>query len=254
MVDDPPARESSASRDGEHGGAPIERPLGLGEVLAETIRIYRERPWASLGLGAVVASAFVIAFRVPEALGSVALTATITLVYAAAARLVSGDSFTEAWAQVGLRLPILAVLAVVVVVPFALAARYLLLLLFAAAWLGVMGFAIPVAMLERDSERPGWFWHVSYSLRRALALARAEYFHAIGVVAAFIVVYVLFGTLLARILVGFADTGSFGAVTLVQLVLAPFFFLGLSVLYFEQTARALSSRGRSGGEPRDPSQ
>jgi hypothetical protein len=35
------------------------------------------------------------------------------------------------------------------------------------------------------------------------------------------------------------------AVLLAQIVLAPLFFLGLSILYFEQKARAVSSRPRT---------
>ena len=57
-------------------------------------------------------------------------------------------------------------------------------------------------------------------------------------------IYVFFGQLLVALLQGFADNGGLAATTLVQIVLAPFFFLGLSVLYFEQKARAVSSPGR----------
>ncbi len=55
-------------------------------------------------------------------------------------------------------------------------------------------------------------------------------------------VYVLVGTILTTALVGFAESGAIAAMALVQAVLAPFFFIGLSVLYFEQRARAVSSR------------
>ena len=52
------------------------------------------------------------------------------------------------------------------------------------------------------------------------------------------------GTLIGVSLIGFADNGGIAAAALVQLVLAPFFFLGLCVLYYEQRARAaVSSRG-----------
>ncbi len=57
-------------------------------------------------------------------------------------------------------------------------------------------------------------------------------------------IYVFFGQLLVALLRGFADNGGLAATALVQIVLAPFFFLGLSVLYFEQKARAVSSPGR----------
>jgi hypothetical protein len=56
-----------------------------------------------------------------------------------------------------------------------------------------------------------------------------------------VILYVLVGTLLVQALLGFAENGELASVLLAQVVLAPFFFIGLSVLYFEQTARALSS-------------
>ena len=62
--------------------------------------------------------------------------------------------------------------------------------------------------------------------------------------AALVLVYVVLGNYLALALVGIADNGAVAAFLLVQVVLAPFFFIGLAVLYFEQRARALSSRGR----------
>lgn len=222
----------------------IDRPLGLGEVLAETVRVYGERLWAALGLGLFVGVAFLVTALTHPAADVVILSPVLALAYAACARVVSGDSFTEAWAQVGLRLPVLLVLAFVVVVPFAIAASYLLLLLVAAAWLALVGFSIPVAMLERDSEPRGWLQRLAYALRRSLALARAEYVHAAGVSAALVLLYVLLGTLLAQMLVGFAESGRIPALILVQVVLAPFFFIGLTVLYFEQSARTLSSRKR----------
>jgi hypothetical protein len=60
-------------------------------------------------------------------------------------------------------------------------------------------------------------------------------------------IYLVFGTLIVGALVGFADNGQVAAGALVQLVLAPFFFLGLSVLYFEQRARV------AGTTPVEPS-
>ena len=74
-----------------------------------------------------------------------------------------------------------------------------------------------------------------------IRLARAEYLHALGVIAALIIIYLVLGIGLGVALVGFADNGRLIAVALVQVVLAPFFFIGLSVLYFEQRARAAVS-------------
>ena len=219
----------------------IDRPLRLGEILAETVRIYGERLWPGLGIGLLVGLAYVAAGAV-HAVGGVAIVAAaFTLAYAAAARLVAGDSFGEAWAQVGLRLPALAVLAFVVAVPFAVAAGYLFLVILAVGWLALTGFAIPVAMLERTPAELGWLPRLSYALQRSVTLARTQYLHAAGVAAALVLIYILVGVLLSGALSGFADNSRFAALVLVQIVLAPFFFLGLSVLYFEQQARALSS-------------
>lgn len=223
---------------------PPERPLKLGELLAETIRVYGERIWASLGLGAVVASAFLIATQTPAVLDVLVLSLVFTGSYAAAARLVAGDAFAEAWAQVGLRLPVLAVLMFIVAVPFAIAVGYLLLLIFAVAWLAFAGFSIPVAMLERDPEAESWYGRLSYALFRSVRLARAEYLHAAGIAAALVLLYLLVGNVIVAALIGFAESGDVAAVALVQVVMGPFFFLGLSVLYFEQRARAAVSSPR----------
>jgi hypothetical protein len=226
--------------------SPVDRPLKLGELLAETIRIYGDRLRAALGLGAVIGGVYVLAGVVPPLLEVLVVSLAFTATYAAAARIVSGDSFAEAWAQVGVRAPVLVVLTFVVSVPFALAATYLLFLVLAALWLALVGFSVPAAMLEREGASDGVFGRIAYSLDRSLRLARAEYLHAAGVVAALIGVYLVVGILIGLALVGFADNGRLIAVALAQVVLAPLFFLGLSVLYHEQRARAdVSSRGEA---------
>jgi hypothetical protein len=224
--------------------SPPERPLPLGEILAETVRIYGERPLAALGLGAVEAGAFLLARALPDLLGVLLLAVAFTATFGAAARVVSGDAFGEAWAQVALRLPVLLVLTVVVAVPFAIAVGYLFLLVLAVLWIAVAGFSIPVTMLERDATVTTVFDRIAFALYRSLRLARAEYLHAAGVAAALVILYLLLGNLIGAALVGFADNGRLVAGALVQLVLAPLFFLGLSVLYYEQRARAAVSSPR----------
>ncbi|HEY3070147.1 MAG TPA: hypothetical protein VGJ34_07505 [Gaiellaceae bacterium] len=221
----------------------IERPLGLSELLAETVRVYGERFVSALGLGLPVAGAFVATLYVHAALDVVVVSLAFTATYAAAARFAAGDSIGEAWAQTLARLPTLLVLTVIVAVPFALALGQLYLFLVAAAWLGAMGFSIPVAMLERDPEATTWYSRLESSLYGSVRLARVELLHAIGVVCALVIAYIVLGIVLAAALAGFADNEETVAVALSQVVLAPFFFLALSVLYFEQKARALSSRG-----------
>jgi hypothetical protein len=220
----------------------ITRPLGLSELLAETVRLYGQRFGAAIGLGLPTGGAFLATLAAPAALDIVIVAITFTASFAAAARLTAGDPFWEAWAQVGLRLPILVVLMVVVAVPFAVAFGKLLLLVPAVAWLGLTGLSIPVAMLERDPQAGNWFHRVGFTLSRALSLARVEPLHAIGIAAALVIVYIVLGIVLAAALIGFGDSGREAAVAISQVILAPLFFLGLSVLYFEQKVRALSSR------------
>jgi hypothetical protein len=224
----------------------VDRPLGLSELFAETVRLYGHRFGAALGLGLPTGVAYLATLVTPLALDLVVVAVAFTASYAAAARLTAGDSFWEAWAQVGLRIPILVVLMVVVAVPFAVAVTQLFLIIPAVAWLGLTGFSIPVTMLERGAEEDSWFRRVGFTHSRALSLARAEPLHAIGIVAAFVIVYIVLGIVLASALIGFADNGREVAIAIAQVILAPIFFLGLSVLYFEQKVRALSSR------PADP--
>jgi hypothetical protein len=239
------AHADQRARKGRTGG-PIDRPLSLGELLAETAHVYRERASAALGLGGVVAAALLSVSVVQATAGRVLIVALVfTGAYAAASRVAAGDRFAEAWAQTALRGPVLLALMVPVAVPFALGRFDPLLLFLAVFWLALTGFSIPVAMLERDPTAESALGRLGYSMRRSITLARVHFFHAAGVIAALMLIYILVGDLLARTLVGGADTGLFGAFLLVQVVLAPFFFLGLAVLYFDQRARALSSGGRS---------
>jgi hypothetical protein len=219
----------------------VDRPLGLSELFAETVRLYGHRFGAALGLGLPTGAAYLATLVTPLALDLVVVAVAFTASYAAAARLAAGDPFWEAWAQVGLRIPTLVVLMVVVAVPFAVAVTQLFLIIPAVAWLGLTGFSIPVTMLEREAEEDNWFHRVGFTLSRALSLARAEPLHAIGIVAAFVIVYIVLGIVLASALIGFADNGREVAITIAQVTLAPLFFLGLSVLYFEQKVRALAS-------------
>lgn len=219
----------------------IDRPLRLGEVLAETVRLYGERKGAALGLGAGFAALFLLSAVVHPLGGVLIVAAAFTAGYAAAARLVAGDGIGRALAETGRRAPTLLPLTLLVTLPFALSLSFLILLILAAAWLALTGFAIPAAVLEPEREAGGWLERVRHAVGRSFALARTEYLHAFGVVAALVVVYLVLGIPLGVALAQLAGLQQGLALALVQLVLGPFFFLGLSVLYFDQTARAVSS-------------
>ena len=175
-----------------------DRPLALGELLSETIRIYTQRPWAAIGLGLVEGGAYLLAALTPDLLDVLLIALAFTLIFGAAARLVSGDTFAEAWAQVGLRAPVLLVFTFIVAVPAVIALTYLFLLVVGALWVALMGFSIPVAMLERDPDVKNSFDRIAFSLLRSIRLARAEYLHALGVIAALIMIYLVFSVVLSR--------------------------------------------------------
>lgn len=215
----------------------VDRPLGLSEVFAETIRLYGERIAAFVALGLAYTGCTALGVLGNDAIAVVVASLGFGLTFGAAARLAAGDSFVEAWSQVAVRLPVLVVLSAAVAVPFVIAASYLLLIIVAAAWLAVAGFAIPVAMLERESESEPWHGRISYALERSVRLARTAYLHALGVNAALALVYLLVGVLMAVLLAGFADNSAAVATLITQVVLSPFYFVGLSVLYFEQRTR-----------------
>jgi hypothetical protein len=223
----------------------INRPLRLGEVLATGVRIFGNRPLPFLVVGCLEGLVLLAANAVHVVAGVGILAASFSIAYAVVARLVAGDGQRQAWGRAAQAVPILAVLAFVVAVPFYLAfIAGLILLLFSAGWLGLTAFAIPAAMVE-EPVLPGFSARVVHALRRTAVLARVEYIHAAGVAAALIIVYILFSVALAAALSGYADNSRLVAQALAQIVLAPFFFIGLSVLYFEQRARALESAGRS---------
>jgi hypothetical protein len=219
----------------------IERPLGLSELLAETVRLYGHRFGAAIGIGIPSGAAFLATLATPTPLDVVILAVAFTLSYAAAARVTADDPLVEAFAQAGLRVPVLLVLTLVVAVPFVLAVTQLFLVVLGVAWLGLMCFSVPVAMLEQNPEARSWFERIGFALSRSVALARVEYLHAVGIVAALVLLYVVLGIVLATALVGFAENGREIAVAISQVLLAPVFFFGLSVLYFEQKVRARAS-------------
>jgi hypothetical protein len=220
----------------------IRKPLRLGEVIAAAVRIYGGRPLEFLALGLLQGAALVATVWLPFVADLVIVALAFGFAFAIVVRLVVGDSFGQAVrCSLGLA-AVVATLGLVVGMPFSFAASFLVFLIVAAAWLGLSAFAIPAAMVEAPSD-PSYAGRVASALRRTVELARAEYIHAFGVAAILIVITLLFGIVLSLALFSFAENGRIVAVALSQIVLSPFFFIGLTVLYFDQQARA-DERGR----------
>jgi hypothetical protein len=96
-------------------------------------------------------------------------------------------------------------------------------------WLALFGLAVPVALIERLG--------VGASLGRALTLARADFAHALGSLAALAIVGYVSAITLSFLFTSFGDQASSVAAILPLLVVSPLLLLGAALLYFDQEAR-----------------
>jgi hypothetical protein len=200
----------------------------VGQLVAETIRIYGDNLWASLALG--------ISLTVISQITAGRETLVQVLVLAACAPLMAA-SYTGGSAIVGGVRPSVrdAVRAIAVgSIVFVPAAFLTLLYVFpAVAWLAYVGLVVPVLVLER----PG----IRTAFRRATQLARADYVHALGSLATLAILYELVRLMLALLLRDLGDAGERVAIGLADLVMSPLLFLGGALLYVDQAARVRSS-------------
>jgi hypothetical protein len=203
----------------------------VGQLVAESINFYRHRFWPSLVLGIAPAAAGVTIAELPN---SLKLPVALTFGAAAASSSYAIASAVVAKQQLEFRrlLPAMAV-GMAVLEPAVLLLGFLGIfgLLPAVIWLGLTGFVVPVAVIERR-----------LSLRRAYELARVDLMHAVGSLAtlalvALLTAYVLFFTLRS------AGTAALQAAAFLSvLVIAPLLFLGAALLYYDQAARVPTRR------------
>jgi hypothetical protein len=204
----------------------------VGQLVAESIRLYGRRFWLALPLGASVAlleQALLefgneVRFLLLVTVGGVLLSAS----YAGASALASDTRLTRRSALVA----IAAGAAVFVPFPFLV----LGFILPGLAWLAFVGLVVPVAVIERVGFRAVF--------GRATELARADYVHALGSLATLVIVYVLTRLVLILLLRGSGDQTERIAIFLADLVISPLLFLGAALLYFDQAARVRSAKPR----------
>jgi hypothetical protein len=200
----------------------------VGQLVAETLKIYGDHPWTSLALGISVT----IINQV-----SVGHDTTYQVLVLAAGSPLMAASFTGASAIVGGVRPRRedAVRAIVVgsVVFVPAAFLSLLFVLPAVAWLALVGLVVPVLVLERLG--------IGAAFRRAIQLARADYVHALGSLATLVILFGLVKLTLVLLLHDLGDAGERAALGLGDLVLSPLLFLGGALLYVDQAARVRSS-------------
>ena len=200
----------------------------VGQLVAETLKLYGDNLWTSLPLG--------ISLTIINQITAGRETLVQALVLAAGAPLMAA-SFTGASAIVGGVRPRrrdaarAIVVGSIVFVPAAFLT--LLFVLPAVAWLAFVGLVVPVLVLER----PG----IGAAFRRAIQLARADYVHALGSLATLAILFGLVRLMLVLLLRDLGDAGERAALGLADLVMSPLLFLGGALLYVDQAARVRSS-------------
>jgi hypothetical protein len=96
-------------------------------------------------------------------------------------------------------------------------------------WFAFLGFAVPAAMFEARG--------LGGAFRRAIQLARADYAHALGSLAAVTIVALISAGVLSYLLVQFGDQARGAAAFIAVLLLSPLLFLAAALLYEDQVAR-----------------
>ena len=214
------------------GAKRVERPLPpplppaertVGQLVAETIKLYGRHFMRALPIGLVVAAINQLTVDADRfAVGAILIGAApvFSAAYAYACQLEAESVARRSW--------LVAIVAgTIVFVPAALFFPWFALA--AVLWPGLAGLAVPAAMREGTS--------VAGSLRRGFELGRVDYLHAAGALATLVILFFLMRIGLALVLESQADNTVRTAIFLSDAVLAPMLFLGGAILYEDQTAR-----------------
>jgi len=200
----------------------------VGQLVAETVRLYGARFFPVLALGLSLAALDGVSLGRSANEQTVVLwlfTPLITVSYVGACVLVAEGRPPRRALLVGLAV------GIVVWLPVPLLFRFVILP--ALAWLALLGLAVPAAVIERRG--------FVDSFRRGLELARADFVHAFGSLATLAIVYFLSRTVLLFLLRTQGDNAIRTAGFLADLVLSPLLFLGSAMLFVDQAARVRSS-------------
>jgi hypothetical protein len=209
---------------------PAERTVG--QVVAESIRLYGRRFFPSLALGLPAAVIVGLAAWAPEPERSASVlvigTALSSWALARAVRITYPDATgsTASAFAVGVVTFLPVVLVRVVVFP----GIYPLALI----WLAATIFAVPAVLVEGVSMRR--------ALGRSVRLARADAVHVLGGLVTLTLTIALTALVLTFLLRGFGDQRLIVAAVIAFAVVTPLFFLGAAVLYADQAARVRLDR------------
>lgn len=203
----------------------------VGQLVAEAIRLYGERFWRVLPLGAPLACVSQLALgRTATEWTGLLLAAVpfIALTYVVACALVLRARVTApAYFAALLIFAPVPILVRIYVLP-------------ALAWLALFGLCAPAAMAERLRFRE--------ALRRGRQLGTADFVHALGSLCTLVIVVVLSEFVLVSLLRSQGETGERVAHLLGDLVLSPLLFVGSALLYLDQRDRVGRARRRSSNE------
>jgi hypothetical protein len=201
----------------------------VGQLVAETLRLYGSRFYVALPLGLVIAVADQVSLGLDVAGRIVVLVVAapfLSAAYAAAAALAAELRPPASTWAVAIAVGTAVFLPAAFLFPwFALAAIVVLAL---------FGNAVPAAVIERLGPFAAF--------RRSLEVARADLVHALGGLATLVL---MFG--LGRLAMGFllrqqADNTVRVAIFLADTVLGPILFLGGALLYIDLVARVGTTR------------
>jgi hypothetical protein len=201
----------------------------VGQLVAETLKLYGNHFWAGLAIGVGPA---VVGVLNAELDGWPRLVVVPTVgallwggAYALAVAVATGKPATHTSLLLG----------VLVLLPFLLQRTFVLpgFDLPVLAVFALTGLAVPAAVVEQLG-----LWA---SIRRGVQLARADYIHALGSLATLVIVIFLTGLMLFFLLQGLGDSTVRIAAFLALLVLSPLFLLGSGLLYVDQAARVRSA-------------
>jgi hypothetical protein len=198
----------------------------VGQLIAETVKLYQRNFWWSLSLGISTAIVTGVAANLSR------LTALIFVPLAGAPLLTAsfiGASVIALEVRPDRRALLTAFAAgVLVFLPFPILASAFILP--GLAWLAFVGLVVPVAVAERRRLRA--------SFGRAIELARADYVHVLGGLATLAIVVFLTRSVLFFLLRGVGEAEALAASVLADIVISPLLFLGAAMLYLDQEARA----------------
>lgn len=202
---------------------PAERTVG--QVIAESIRIYGANFYRCLLIGVPPAVLTLLGQQLSRG-AMIVLTPTL------GGALLTGSYLRASTIVLERRPPVrrlvtawLAGWLVFVPAPFLLFG----FILPAVAWLAAFGLVVPVLVAEQTAFRRAF--------SRAWRLARADYVHVLGSLAALAIVVVLTQGVLGFIIRGAADQALEVAFVISSVVISPLIFLGASLLYVDQAAR-----------------